>query len=410
MKAVVYILLTTGMFYFTDGAFQAGGFGFMYMYLFGLGIVAMGFFQFLTEPNVKRAFLLLKYSVRLSMSYVVPVLISMIIWIVSFAGFRTMTAGFFSVVYQLIGLCVAGATLYMFGEKGVWYCLAAMCLANFLIILQVIRENGLLLFLEEFRNLLWTFGEDTGTMMGNVELHDLTFAFGPFFIYLVWRRKEIRHFAIPLLLSLLFLLAGLKRIEVGAIGAALAVCLLIGQRKKEAPKGAVLAAGILIMAVGFLYVIFIRFGLFYVLEEVMKVDTKGRNQIYQYLNTQYEISPFYFGKGLGFDRLEWVQTGMIWNRIAQDAYHNEFLRMYIELGFFGFFFWLWLHFSWRLRYFTDRQGGNGGLLCLACLIYLFITYLTDNTLFYYYTNVSVFLLVMSYRMEELEKQELTQYD
>lgn len=410
MNAVIYIMLATGMFYFTDGAFQAGGFGFMYMYLFGLGIIALGLVSLLVTPKIKRTVLLLKYSGWLSLSYLITVLISTIIWVFSFAAFRTMTAGFFSVIYQLIGLGVAVATLYLFGEKGIWYCLVSMCLANTLIVFQVMQEGGgPALFLQEFVTLILTFGADTGTMMGNVEIHDLTFAFGPFAIYLIWRRKEMHYFLLPMFLTVLFLMVGLKRIEVGAILLPLFICLLIKARKKE-PDGAILTVGILLMLIGFLYVIFIRFGLFYFLEEVLGLDTKGRNMIYQYLNTQYEISPFYFGKGLGFDRLEWEQTGMIWNRIGQDAYHNEFLRMYIELGFVGFFIWLWFHFAYRLRRFSKRQGGDGGLLCLAYMIYLFITYLTDNTLFYYYTNVTIFLLLMSYQMEELEKEELIQYD
>ena len=52
----------------------------------------------------------------------------------------------------------------------------------------------------------------------------------------------------------------------------------------------------------------------------------------------------------------------------------------------------------------------GGILFLGYTLYLYGTYLTDNTLYYYYTNLVVFLLTMSYKLESIEKEELRQYE
>ena len=77
---------------------------------------------------------------------------------------------------QLLSVLTAAATLYLFGEKGIWYCLGAMCAANFLQVLVVILEGGADAFWQEFCTLLATFSAETGPLMQKLETHDLTFA------------------------------------------------------------------------------------------------------------------------------------------------------------------------------------------------------------------------------------------
>ena len=53
-----------------------------------------------------------------------------------------------------------------------------------------------------------------------------------------------------------------------------------------------------------------------------------------------------------------------------------------------------------------KHGGQkAGVLALAYFIYCMITYATDNTLYYYYTNLSAFILMMYELLadEETEK-------
>ena len=97
------------------------------------------------------------------------------------------------VMPQLLAVLVAAATLYLFGGRGIWYCLGAMCLANFAGVLVVIYEGGLDAFLQEFYTLMLTFSKETGPLMEQLETHDLTFAFGPFLIYLLLHWKVSPH-------------------------------------------------------------------------------------------------------------------------------------------------------------------------------------------------------------------------
>ncbi len=63
-------------------------------------------------------------------------------------------------------------------------------MANFIKVLTVAMEGGIGDFLEEFYQLLVSFSAENGPLMQQLEINDLTFAFGPFLIYLLlWRKK-----------------------------------------------------------------------------------------------------------------------------------------------------------------------------------------------------------------------------
>lgn len=59
MKVLLYIALATGMFYFTDGAFQVGGFGFMYMYESVRNLVSLEAHASLDKTSICRNLLLI---------------------------------------------------------------------------------------------------------------------------------------------------------------------------------------------------------------------------------------------------------------------------------------------------------------------------------------------------------------
>ena len=100
------------------------------------------------------------------------------------------------------------------------------------------------------------------------------------------------------------------------------------------------------------------------------------------------------GKGIGFSNQKWsVGVG---DKMVQDAFHNEYIRMYVDTGFMGYVLWLFFNIFFRLGHFWKTQGKEGGLLFLAILIYLFTTYSSDNTYYYYYTSMALFVLTMGF--------------
>ena len=400
--AVLYILVATAMFYFYQGSLTLGGFGFMYQYLLGIGVILLAFTSFLAKPKVERAVILTKDGAVLSLAYMIPLLISVFIWAFSFSETRVMTRGLFFVVYQMIALMVAMSTVYLFGKKGIRYCLLSMLLANSMILVEQIAQFGFGVFVQELVDLVLSFGMKTGTMMRTLEIHDLTFGLGLFFLYDLIEGRKIRFQPLFMIVTFFFLLVGLKRIGLVAIIVAFLVILLLKRLTDKTAKsvGMALCCGAMILC--FIYLIAVNKGLFTYLEEKMQIDTKGRMNLYRVVNTFYELAPSFVGKGLGFSSASWNSLGIETFGVAQQAYHNEFLRMYVEIGFWGFLIWMVLLLPCRVNYFWKRKGMTGGLVMLALLIYCCVTYATDNTLYYYYTNTALFVLVMGNGIEMQE--------
>lgn len=404
---LIYLGLAAAMFYFTMGAISLGGFGFMYRYLFGMAIVALAVAVLLFHPQMRRLKILGKGAMVLSACYAVTVLWSALIWIKELAPLKTMTRGFFFPFYQIIAAVVAMAILYMFGKQGIWYCLLGMCLGNGIIVLLVVARGGVGAFIEELVTLLTTFGEVTGAMMHETEVHDLTFAFGPFAILLaLYPEPKKKSWWLACAMVGFFLLVGLKRIEIGAIGIAVALCWLLKKMQSETARRISNLICVFMLAATFAYIIAIHGGLFDYLE-TMGMDTKGRDMLYRYVALKYEISPTFMGHGLGFSSEPWDLTGLIgpeWKGVHQDAYHNEFVRMYVEVGFFGYIAWFIFYLPVRVNYLWKHGGQRAGVLAMCYSIYCMITYATDNTLYYYYTNLATFILML-YELLREEPEE-----
>ena len=413
LTKIIYLVLGTFMFYFTMGAIEVGGFGFMYRYLFGMAIIALAAFSFLLRPNLERAKHLAKGALIMAAPYMVTVLWSAVIWISEFAELRTMTRGFFFPFYQIIAALVAFSTLYLFGRGGIWYQLIAMCLGNTLIVAQVVARGGMSAFIQELVTLLTTFGEVTGPMMHETEVHDLTFSFGPyaFRLWLYMEPKKLRWW-LACAAVCFYMLVGLKRIEIGAIVIAVAMCYALKWMQDNTVKklGNIFCLATLILS--FAYIVAIHEGLFDTLES-MGMDTKGRDMLYRYVARQYSISPTFLGRGLGFSSTAWDLTGLIgpeWRGVHQDAYHNEFVRMYVEVGFFGYIVWFIFYLPVRLSYMWKHGGKRAGILTLAFSIYCMITYATDNTLYYYFINLSTFILMLVELMPDEETERKANYE
>lgn len=399
---ILYMVLATAMFYFVRGEIGIGGFNFMYQYLFGIAIVLLGAGTFFVRPQPERARFMLKYSFILSIPYYIPLLSSFIIWIASLAKFRTIIRGFFMIMYIFLGIGVAVATLYMFGKRGIWYCLGSMIMANILRALLIIQNAELGQFLIEFKELILSFANRTGSLIGKMEVHDQNFAVGIFLIFLLVCKKEIKYNFCWLFLTLLCFLMGLKRIAVvGVLAAVMSMVFLKFFKEKSAQKAAVFISYIII-GVSFIYIIVIHEGIFDFLENVLHINTMGRRELYEEFAKYYTISITYMGNGIGFCGTNWLN---IPGRPAM-ALHNDFLRMYAETGFLGYFVWIWVHFVFRIKCFF-KVNEKAGLLIFVLSIYSFVNYMTDNTIYYYYTTIAFSITVMVSCMKDTEQLKMS---
>lgn len=404
MVPIIYIVLATAMFFFQDTYFTLGGIALSLKNPCALGILFLALLNFTATVRLGRTIVLARHAVTQMLPCIIPFFFSSIIWVASGADAAMILNGIGMIIPQLLAVCVAAATLYLFGSKGIWYCLGAMCAGNLLMVLVVIQEGGFRAFLQEFYMLLVTFCAETGPLMQQLEVHDLTFAFGPFLLYLLLERKETPHALLWLLMATLFFLIGLKRIAIPAILLSYIVALLLRLLPEKAAGQAALCMAVAMMLIAFLYIAGIRYGLFQYLEEKLQINTMGRVNMFRNLEPYYDISITYMGKGTGFERfVDWA-SGEVYQMPQRDIMqiHNDFLRMYLNIGFAGFWVWLWGYLTVRLRYWFHHGGKNAGCLFLGICIYCFALYATDNTIYYPYTLLACSLLPMSCRLEMLE--------
>ena len=182
---VVYLMLACAMFYFTNEGVIVGGIGVMYQYLFAISIILLAFTVFLVRPDTCRMAVTLRYSWRLGAHYLWIELYSMLIWGLSLSQVNVITRGSFAVVYALLGVLTAAATVYLFGREGVRLLVGALLLANGIYVAKAIFNNGAGAFFQEYIELIISFTAKTGPIMKSFESLNFAYMLGFFLLYQV---------------------------------------------------------------------------------------------------------------------------------------------------------------------------------------------------------------------------------
>ena len=388
---LLYFVFAIPMYFYIDGAIEIGSFGFMYHYLYGFGIIALAFFAMLFSERNHVTASLLKSGTVLSLSYIIPVLLSCFIWGFLFEKTEHIITGLFLNVYIILAIMVGIGTVFFFGVYAPLISCIAMGAANLIIITQVfVQDPGE--FISEMRALIFTFGEDTGPLMKSVEIHDLTFAFGLYLLYAIIN-KDLKGRKIIFLISLFFSLTGLKRIAFIGIVLGTAVWFLCRNLKEKAAKNAGIVTCIIVILFSIVWIVTIHAGLLDVLETRFHVDTKGRQLIFRQLNRLFYVSPFFMGKGIGWSKHAW--DTLSGRHVILDAFHDEYVRMYIENGFMGYLVWIFTNTILRFLYFFRTDGKKSGMIFISLMLYLYATYSSDNTYYYYYTSMALFVEMLT---------------
>lgn len=396
------------MFFLQDTYFKIGGVDFSLKNPCALAILFLALLNFTATVRLGRFLVLIRHTAVQMLPYLIPLFFSSIIWVTSATDAVTIANGLGMIVPQLLSVCMAAATLYLFGEKGILYCLGSMCAANTLLIVTVIAKGGPAAFLEEFRTLIVTFTAESGPLMMMLEVNDLTFAFGPFLIYLLLNRKKVPHFFLWLIVVTFLFLAGLKRIAIPAVILGVLIAFLLQKLPNKAARQTALCLSVGMMLVSFLYIAGIRMGLFEYLEAKLGINTMGRVNMFDNLAPYYDINFTFMGRGTGFERyVDWA-SGTVYQSPQRTIMqiHNDFMRMYLNIGFVGYWVWLCGYLTVRIRYWFRQAGKEAGCTFFAICIYCFVLYATDNTIYYPYTMLACALVPMSCNLNALADAEL----
>ena len=363
-----------------------------------LGAIVCAFLNFLVAADFAK----LKKAVSYFPIFLVPIavyiLISMFIWVTDFSQTASIGRAGEKLLFQTITIIYTVFMCYLLEERAVNYLFFGMCATNAAIILLEMPKYGIAQSISSVVRCLVTFGEAEGFVRA-LEIHDITFLFGQFFIYYMMfapksskPEKRIRRCGI--LFSLFFLLVGLKR---SVLPAVVLVCVYVKLlRIAKKPGKFIVGTGISLFVFFWFYLYLTRSGILVAFLESLGVDMMGRDVLWSLPNKYYEFSPFW--KGLGFESVtrlvnEWYHAGLINHPYPL---HNDILKIFIELGALGFSLWAGIHYIMYPVYWMSRHDMRTGMLYMAILLYMTVTYLTDNTAFYFWSCIGLRLLPMSY--------------
>ncbi len=403
---VYFVALSVLMYYFLNDDLYFG-LSITYRHLFAIIIIFSGFVYFLIKPDIARASVALKSSLVLGLPLLVIFTSSLMVWFVEQSELHVITRGLsYNFIYMNFfhAALTAAVLLYVFGEKGLWYNLAAILVANLLMICTIIAQNGVAAFFSELATLIMTFADETGSVIMKAEIHELAFCLGAYLIYmLLYPRKSIFALLLFCLATFCFVCAFKRIAMIGMLGALVFAYImkLLKARGKEKLVMRIITVTMLLMILLLLaYVGVVKWGIFQKLEDI-GINTSGRDNIYRAVDKFYEFSPTFIGNGMGFLTFK-LNSGL---DINVSAIHNEFLNYFIDIGFWGFIFWLLAFTVVRTKYFGREGFTEGAIVASAIVLYIIIVSATDNTLNYHLFNTVADMIIMGHGFDKRVEKE-----
>ena len=398
---VFYFMVVAVMMYYFLNEYIDIGLHVTYRHAFALVLFGSATILFLYKPDIARGFTAFGDACIYSIPLLVTTVVSLFVWFMETVDVGVISRGLSSsfIYANMLSFALgAGALLYIFGKKGIWYNLVAILIANILMIVTVIAQNGLGNYLSEFVTLVTTFAGVTGDIIVQAEIHELAFCLGAYLIYMLFKpRKNIIYF-ILLFLSLFCFLSAFKRIAIIAIAIALVFGYLlkfIARYNKKTATRLVTFFTFTVIILLIAYIALIKLDAFELLEKA-GINTSGRVEIYNAVDDFYEFNPGFLGNGIGFLTYQ-LNTFM---NVGVASVHNDFLQHFIDLGFWGYIIWLISITLLRVLYFGRKGQVEGSIVTFMLTLYLIIVSSTDNTMNYPLLTGVLAILMMGNGFEE----------
>ena len=402
-KEIYFLTVAVMMYYFLNEYINIG-LHVTFRHAFALVLFGSAVLVFLYKPDIARGVVAFRDACVYSIPLLVTTVVSLFIWFMGTADIGVISRGLSSsfIFSNMLSFALgAGALLYVFGKRGIWYNLLAILIANLLIILTVIAQNGLGRYFTELVTLIVTFAGVTGDVIIQAEIHELAFCLGAYLIYMLYKpRKSIVYF-ILLFLSLFCFLSAFKRIAMIAIVIALVFGYFLKFIAKFVPKVASSLVSVFTFAMIVLlisYIALIKMDAFALLEQV-GINTSGRVEIYNAVDEFYEFSPEFLGNGIGFLTYQ-LNTFM---NVGVASVHNDFLQHFIDLGFWGYILWLVSMTLVRVWYFGRKGNIDNTIITFMLTVYLIVVSSTDNTMNYPLLTGVLAMLMMGNSFDEHTK-------
>lgn len=388
MLAFLFIISSSIMFSaslaFTPGE---GYISFPYFLKYSIAITWFAFA--VLKDLIKNKGKIKKRSVQDIWIYTLPVFIMMLSIITAILFQHTLSGDYLSraisnlFTMASILFCVYGS-VELFGEKTITYSFMGLVLSTLINIVYTSYLYGVVNVFAALANIIniAVFAYEDGSIMANIgyslEVSDATFAYGFYFLYFLLFIPRGKKKKLGIIISLLGMYVGLKRVEIGAILIAI-IAFYSFEKKTQKLKMLQRFFFLTFIGVTFIYLFLIKYNTL-----IFSVFGGHRLNIYMQLKNMFSISPLYIGKGFGYVN-KWLSTEgqTLW---ILSVSHCDSIRMYIELGFWGFLAWIAYYVYWLPNYFIKRNYSKGLKIVLCFTTYIIVTYLIDNTLMLFATQ------------------------
>ena len=362
-----------------------------------IGIALLHFMLFFRTENLKT---LWSFLWRHGLFLIVLLDLSLFIYLLKGSPTSLIKLGIVKVFYQFLTLFVGLSAVYLFGEKAVDYTFWGFVLFNTISIFLSLKECGISGAVWSINKFLTTGGDADG-FMKRLELHDATFAFGLFLIY--YFMTGVRNHKKKFFTGMFFFAIGYKRIGIAAMAVAMMVSWYLKKLKPSQAKRMGRLGMFAFFVMGASCVVMIRSELFEYIMNELNINMMGRQNLFAYIKDFYVLSPRFIGNGFESVRSILASAGDVKvnntyiSRMA--AIHSDYLRMYIELGFWGFLFWEWFLFLFMPKQMW-KFGKSTFIAYVACTVYVAITYFTDNTAMFFLVSVVYRMIPLQVAVQE----------
>lgn len=365
------------------------------------GALALAALYLLWSGNFKNVKALSRFAILFGSIIIGIIFCSILIWILDLQSFSYILKGVSKISYQLLNIAIVCAAVYMFEENAAKYTFIGIASANFVIILLGAATTGIGGAVRDMIANITSFGANdvinNSTFIRAIEIHDITFVMGVFLIYFLFFCPGEKYRYVYAGISLFLFFAGLKRIAFLSLflGVFFALfCMVLGPKGKSRT---LIFTSLFIVAFCYFYISIIQNGTFTRILTEHDIELNGREKIYDYISNFYVVSPSYRGKGYEFCvQLLKSMKGTKDQVVAITAVHNDILKMYVEMGFWGFLIWIMGYYVFQTHWFLSRCGEKVAVCFMAINVYMLITYMTDNTMFYYWSSMVIRMIPMAF--------------
>lgn len=377
----------------------------MYLKVFSLGGLALALLRMFWKSDYRRVKVLGKFLLVFVAPLVFVYLLSLGLWSTKTMDASYITRGTEKIIYQFITVGVVIGGSYLFGSKAIDYTFYGLVAANTTIFLVMMVDYGIPEALMSIMESVQEMSNSHGFLY-KIEIHDITFCMGLFVIYYLFEKRMVRKQWLHVAIAAFYFIIGFKRIAILAVIMAILVMLFLKKIKQKRVGPLIIIACVLIILVCFGYIYFITEGYWTEFMQERNIDMAGRNRIYKYMAQFYTIDPTF--TGYGFEYTVALLRGMRASGtevIHVTAIHCDILKQYIELGFWGYIIWMVYNYVFQAAWYKKCYGSKTMILFFAVSLYAWVTYMTDNTIYYFWLSMCLRFVMISYAFRQIEAKE-----